>query len=49
MSGALAHPEHERDLLARLTPEEQQQRAALLRTLLVGLGDAPPQVARDKP
>lgn len=40
------HVEHEESLLARLSAKEQQQLATLLRTLLVGLGDKPPQARR---
>jgi DNA-binding MarR family transcriptional regulator len=36
------HVANENRLLAALSAEEQRQLAALLRTLLVGLGDAPP-------
>ncbi len=40
------HVAHEERLLACLSVEEQQQLATLLRTLLIGLGDVPPQQPR---
>lgn len=40
------HVAHEERLLACLSAEEQQQLATLLRTLLIGLGDVPPQPTR---
>jgi DNA-binding MarR family transcriptional regulator len=40
------HVTHEEHLLACLSADEQQQLATLLRTLLVGLGDVPPQPTR---
>jgi len=43
------HVAHEERLLACLSAEEQQQLATLLRTLLIGLGDLPPQPTRPTP
>lgn len=40
------HVANEAHLLASLSADEQQQLAALLRTLLIGLGDEPPQPVR---
>ncbi|PSL01589.1 DNA-binding MarR family transcriptional regulator [Haloactinopolyspora alba] len=37
------HLDRERQLLAALRPEEQEQLAGLLRTLLLGLGDTAPE------
>ncbi len=43
------HVAHEERLLACLSAEEQQQLATVLRTLLIGLGDVPPQPTRATP
>lgn len=40
------HVANEENLLLSLSADEQQQLAALLRTLLIGLGDVSPQPAR---
>ncbi|GLW07189.1 MarR family transcriptional regulator [Microtetraspora sp. NBRC 13810] len=41
-----AHVDFERNLLAPLAPEQRDQLAGLLRTLLAGLGDTPAQAGR---
>lgn len=43
------HVAYEERLLACLNAEQQQQLATLLRTLLIGLGDVPPQPTRATP
>lgn len=43
------HVTNEDRLLASLSEEEREQLASLLRTLLVGLGDVPPQAMRATP
>lgn len=43
------HVDYEERLLACLSAEERQQLATLLRTLLIGLGDVPPQPAHTTP
>lgn len=43
------HLAHEESVLACLSADEQQQLATLLRTLLIGLGDVPPQPKRATP